>query len=323
MRGDDGVGAACDQRGHVEGGPDRRPAAGDGLAAALDAAVAIDGGHADKGCDLAPVEAPEFRKLSDEGAQCGLAHARHAGQKVGVGLPGGAFSDRAVDVAIELGKFDLEKIDMPIDGLQHARLPSETTAVFLRHDHLDDLPPARHKFAQRLGFGVRDRPRRRANGLGEVGDRRGVQAIGLSELSGRAGKISDLTRIDHRQGQMRGGKGACDHCLVPARRLERDEDGSKSAQAFDKTLKTFVVARDNEGLSAWADADVQPILRHVDPNEHIHLPSLHMRARDAAPATVRDVRMDGWGARLRNGLRDPGRQRAPIRRRDSNLTAPT
>jgi len=116
VRGDDRVRAACDQRGHVEGGPDRRPAPGDGLAAALDAAVAIDERNPDEGCDLAPVEAPEFRQLSDEGAQGGLAHARHAGQKVGVGLPGGAFSDRAVDVAIELGKFDLEKIDMPIDG---------------------------------------------------------------------------------------------------------------------------------------------------------------------------------------------------------------
>jgi hypothetical protein len=31
MRGDDRVGAACDQRGHVEGGSDRRPASGDCL----------------------------------------------------------------------------------------------------------------------------------------------------------------------------------------------------------------------------------------------------------------------------------------------------
>ena len=76
---------------------------------------------------------------------------------------------------------------MPVDGLQHTRLADKATAVFLRHDHLDDLPPARHKFAQRLGFGVCDRPGGRANGLGEMGDRRGVQAIGLGEHAGRAG----------------------------------------------------------------------------------------------------------------------------------------
>src|ERR1700733_3622714 len=152
--GDDGIGAAGGQSGHVEGGSAGRPAAGDGSAAAPDAAVAIDRRHADECRDFAPVEAPEFRQLGDEGAQGGLAHARHAGQKVGVGLPGGALSDRPVDVAIEVGKFGLEKIDMPIDGLEHPRLARETTTIFLRHDHLDDLPSAGHEFTQRLGFVV-------------------------------------------------------------------------------------------------------------------------------------------------------------------------
>ena len=212
---------------------------------------------------------------------------------------------------------------MPVDGLEDARLAGEATAVFLRHDHLDDLPPARHEFAQRLGFAVGHAPRGRAGGLGEVGDCGGVETIGLGELSGRAREVADLTRIDHRQGQMRGGKGACDHRLVSARRLERDQDGMKRAQALDETLETLVVARDGEGLAAWPDANVQPILRHIDSNKHIHLPSLHMRARDAAPATVRDVRMDGWGAMLANGLVNPRSQRAPIRRRDSLPTAQT
>src|SRR3984885_2916748 len=143
--GDDGIGSAGDPRGHVGGGSFGRLAAG---------AVAIDRRHADEGRDFAPVEAPEFRQLGDEGAQGGLAHARHAGQKVGVGLPGGALSDRPVDVAIEVGKFGLEKIDMPIDGLEHPRLARETTTIFLRHDHLDDLPSAGHEFTQRLGFVV-------------------------------------------------------------------------------------------------------------------------------------------------------------------------
>ena len=56
--------------------------------------------------------------------------ARHAGQKVGVGLPGGALPDHPVDVAIELRKFDLQEVDMLVDGLQDARLARETTAVF-------------------------------------------------------------------------------------------------------------------------------------------------------------------------------------------------
>src|SRR3984885_14037180 len=106
--GDEGIGSAGAQRGRGGGGWCGRWAAGDGSAAAPDAAVAIDRRHADEGRDFAPVEAPEFRQLGDEGALGRLAHARHAGQKVGVGLPGGALSDRPVDVAIEVGKFGLE-----------------------------------------------------------------------------------------------------------------------------------------------------------------------------------------------------------------------
>jgi hypothetical protein len=128
--------------------------------------------------------------------------------------------------------------------------------------------------------------------------------------------------IDHRQGQMRRGDRARDHRLVSARRLERDQDGGKRAQALDEARQPFIVARDGEDLPARPDANVQPIFRHIDSNEHIRLPSLHMRARDAAPATVRDVRMDGWGAMLRNGLLNPRSARAPIRRRDSQLSRP-
>jgi hypothetical protein len=47
---------------------------------------------------------------------------------------------------------------------------------------------------------------------------------------------------------MRSSKGACDHGLVSACRLERDQDRSQGAQTLDKTLKTFVVTRDDEGL---------------------------------------------------------------------------
>ena len=142
---------------------------------------------------------------------------------------------------------------MPVDGLEHAPLTGEATAVFLRHDHLDDLSPARDQFAKRLGFAVSDAPGGRADGFGEMGNDGASKDARLS--------------------------GACDH-----------------------------------RLPAWPDANVQPILRHIDSNKHIHLPSLHMRARDAAPATVRHVRMDGWGAKLANGLLNP-RSQAPMRRR--------
>src|SRR5262249_15677929 len=129
MGGDHRICAACDQRGHTEGGPDRGSPARDGFAAARDAAVAIDRGDANGGCVFAWFEAAELRKLGDEGAQGRLAYSWHAGQEVGVGLPGWALADRRVDVAIEFGKLGLQEIDMPVDGLEDAPLTGETTAV--------------------------------------------------------------------------------------------------------------------------------------------------------------------------------------------------
>src|SRR5690348_6435543 len=75
--------------------------------AGLPLSCAREGG--DEARDFTPIEAPEFRRLGDEGAQGRLAYARRAGQKVGVGLPGWALADRAVDVPIELGKLGLQE----------------------------------------------------------------------------------------------------------------------------------------------------------------------------------------------------------------------
>jgi len=144
VRGDDWVRAACELRGHVEGRTHWRAATGDCLAASQRSAIAIDGSDAGEACDLAPIEAPEFRQFGDQGAHSGFGHSMHAGEKVGFGLPGGAFPDRAVDVAIELRKLGLQEIDMPIDGLENAKLASQATAVLFCKDPLDDLTTTRH-----------------------------------------------------------------------------------------------------------------------------------------------------------------------------------
>jgi hypothetical protein len=50
------------------------------------------------------------------------------------------------------------------------------------------LAAAGHQLAEGLGFGIGDRPRRRPDGFGKMSDRRGVDAVGLGELAGGAGK---------------------------------------------------------------------------------------------------------------------------------------
>ena len=66
------------------------------------------------------------------------------------------------------------------------------------------------------------------------------------------------------------------------------------------------------GDQALAKVNVETILRNIDADEHqAPLPSLHMRARSAALATVRDHRTSGGGTMLRIGLDNPRSDRAP------------
>ena len=107
--------------------------------------------------------------------------------------------------------------------------------------------------------------------------------------------------------------------LIAAGRFHHDQLGSQRAQSLDQPGHAFAVARDGEGLTARPQMHVEPILRHVNPNKMLHVPSLRMRARLAAPATVRAERSCGW-AMLRNGLISPRRPGAPIRHRDAHFT---
>ena len=78
-----------------------------------------------------------------------------------------------------------------------------------------------------------------------------------------------------------------------------------------------------EGLPARQDVNIQPVLRHVDPNVNgaLHrIPSLRNRARNAAQATVRVQWNDGGAATLRFGLKRPWMSRHRLRRRTGELT---
>ena len=78
-------------------------------------------------------------------------------------------------------------------------------------------------------------------------------------------------------------------------------------------------SRDNKGFALRQNVNVEPILRHVDPDiGHFHLPpSLRKRAL-AAQATVRGRWTNGGATRLRRGLKGPRTSRRPLRYRALN-----
>ncbi len=86
-------------------------------------------------------------------------------------------------------------------------------------------------------------------------------------------KIADLAGINH--GQRQAGRGQCagDDGFVAAGGLHCDQLRSQCLQPAHELRQAFAVARDGEGLTARPQMHVEPILRHVDPNKMLHVPS--------------------------------------------------
>ena len=212
-------------------------------------------------------------------------------------------------------KFGLQEGEMAVDGLDDAALGRRAAAIALGNHHLDDLAAARHQFAKRLRLGLVDRPGRWPHGFGKMSACRGVEPVGLGQLAGGTGDLVDLAGIDHRQRQVRGGDRAGHDRLIAARRFHHDPLRDQRLQSRDEPGHAFAVARDGEGLAARPQMHVEPILRHVDPNKMLHVPSLRMRARLAAPATVRAARTADGAPGSEAGSCTQGGEGLPIRHR--------
>src|SRR5205823_2971531 len=114
---------------------------------------------------------------------------------------------------------------------------------------------------------------------------------------------------------------AGDHALVAAGGFHHHQPRSKFPQPFDQCRQPFAVARGGKAFIARPQMHIEPILRYVDADKVLHVPSLRMRAGLAALATVRAEGTDGWGAKLRSGLLGPRSDRSAIRHRDTHSTS--
>ena len=211
---------------------------------------------------------------------------------------------------------------MTVEALDEPRLGQLPAAVSLGHDHLNDLPTTGDEFAERAGLRVGDGARGRAHLLGEAGDDLGIERIGLGQPSGGAREVADLPRVDNGQGQAGGGDRGGDRYLEPAGGFQHDELQRHAAEPLGESCQAFAIARHGKSFSRRAQVHIEAILRDIDADKvllHLH-PSLPMRARSAAQATVRVRWNDGWGTRLCDGLLRPRHDRAPIRHRTSQLT---
>ncbi len=72
---------------------------------------------------------------------------------------------------------------------------AKPSRILLRHQHFEQLAPAREQGIEQPGGRVGQRPRRGAHPLGKQGQDRRIDLIGLGKLARGAGEIPDLARV--------------------------------------------------------------------------------------------------------------------------------
>ena len=198
--------------------------------------------------------------------------------------------------------------------------------IGLHADHFHHLTAACDQFRQALAVCISERTRFRPNAFGEQGNSLSVERVGLGEPPDGTGKIPDLTRIDDGYWQIGTGQSGGHGDLEPAGSLKRDQCWRQFAQLADQVFKAFLIALDYEGLAGREYMNIKAIFRDIDTDEArrsgkvFHDPSLRMRARLAAQATVRvPYGTDGRGTTLLLGLSHPRGLRAPVHRYDRRV----
>jgi hypothetical protein len=198
---------------------------------------------------------------------------------------------RPVELTLDLGQGLLQPAEVGVDPPVHERL-GRLAPVALGGEHLEQLPSPHHQGPEVPGGLVRQGPHRRPHRLGEAGDHRRVEAVGLCQPARGAGEGAHPARVDHRHRQAGRGQGRREADLHPAGGLEHDERRCRfeGGQAPDQRRHALLVVVEGEALAGGARVEVEAVLGNVDADEWgngsgdlVHDPVSLMRARLGGP----------------------------------------
>jgi hypothetical protein len=126
-----------------------------------------------------------------------------------------------------------------------------------------EVPSPCEQSAECLGLRIRQRPGRRPDCLGTVGEGTGLERIRLRQLPCRFGKSTRLARIDNYHGQRRRSKGRNHSPLVAPCRCEDDQRGLHGLKPGHEGDDPRVVIGDGPGCSRGAEGNVSLGFGHI------------------------------------------------------------
>jgi hypothetical protein len=164
----------------------------------------------------------------------------------------------------------------------------QTQAILLCRPHLDQLASAGDQRRQRLRLFIGHRADRRLSRFGKVREDLRVEPIGLGELPGRSGKLTDLPRSDDHNRQSGGDKRSRQRHFETARRFEHDQDGLEGMSPLHRVGDPTRVIGNLErgpGVDHYINTGLRDIHAHKDLSTH---------GKRGGAASVRGLR--GWWA---------------------------
>lgn len=284
MVSDDVVASDGGEGGHVEGASDDFSAAADDAIAAELSAVAVHGGNADEGGGLLARAATEFGEIEDENAGGLGSDAGDAGEQVDFFLPGGRVADVLVELIINLFDSFLDELEGRLEVFDDAGGGGLLEAVAFHGPHFHELSAAVEQIPHVLGLFVGDFSLRGFDDLGEAGEDKGVELVGLGEEAEGFGEVSDLARIDNDDGQAGGDERSDEESFVAPAGFDDDSLDFQLGELLGERLTSLRSVRNafGGGLAELLDSvleevRVEPILRDIDPNMVSHSGTLPCR----------------------------------------------
>jgi len=259
----DGVKSSRNQGGHIQSATYRSSATPDGATAFKSSAVTGEGSHADQSRDLFAAEGAEFWELSEQGAAADRPNAGSGAQNFLVVFPDRVFLDKTVEVSISIIEFLFQKGDMSGDTF-FDRLTGRGQVIFLSDDHVDDLSSACDPLSEFQSELVGQRARLRANRFSVVGQDRGIDAIGLGQLSSGLGEVSDLAWVNHGHRDLGANQSRHDLTFKTTGGFQDDQAWLKFLQVLDQGLDAGFIVSHRQGLGDRAYSDIELCFADVD-----------------------------------------------------------
>jgi hypothetical protein len=237
----------CDQRTHVQGGPDMGATAPDGSNAAQGPTSPMKGSDPDQGREALAAQGASRWEVEQQGAGTHRAKAGYTAKQCLALAPDGAGPQGRIQLVIEGHQACVEPGNVCLYiGPQARGCPTETVLFSRPHGH--ELSVPREYRAQLLRLRVGQGAPHRTYGICQMRQRMGVKTIRLGKLARGFGKVTRLAGIDAHDGQAHRGQRGNHGALVAPCRFEYHELRGNLLQSRDEGSDLCIIAARDENI---------------------------------------------------------------------------